>query len=405
MYKNIRRRFIFITMLVLTSLLFIIFLTINAIHIAQNTNYAKAMNSWLSAYEGVIPRSSLWRDIWGEEVRYTTRYFAVRATEQNEILMINTNNIAAVNPEEARSMALSDLNNNASHGLNSNYYYQITRDKNSGLKLILYLDVNSQIESIRNLVFLSSIVFLGFLLLSFILISFFSKWAIKPFIANEEKQKRFINDASHELKTPITIIQSNLDILKLEKVESDWLDSIQKQNRRMKLLVDNLLRLNQYQEIKNIKKINTTLELIISNCLNDFHGVFQAKEMHTYWNPNESYPIFADEKILSDLFSILLMNVSQYASDGGILKIDVSRMKNNYEISLSNTSEPISDYDLAHLFERFYRADSSRVRANEHNGSGIGLSIAKELVDVHNGEISANYNEDMFEIKISLPIA
>lgn len=402
MFRKLRRRFILIAMLVVMGLQLVGLLVINGIHIGQSYRYVNSMSSWLIAYEGVIPRPSLWREFWGEEVAYTTRYFAVRTDRNNQVLLMNTNNIASVTAQEAREMAIHDLDEDRNLGINKQFYYQVSIDEASGVKLILYLDASTQILSIRNLLFLSLMVFLVFTLVSFLLITILSARVVRPFIENDEKQKQFINDAGHELKTPVSIIQANLDVMKLEGQSSSWIDSIGKQNNRMKHLIENLLRMNRYEETLVIEQQTMDLSALISEVLHEYQPAFLASDISLVVRMEDGIILDADRRMLEDYLHILLDNALKYSDENKNLVIEVLPLSDVIEVKVRNSAEPLTHNELKQLFDRFYRVDRSRVREGL-TGNGMGLAIAKRIIEVHKGQIDADYFNGMLQITARFP--
>jgi signal transduction histidine kinase len=226
----------------------------------------------------------------------------------------------------------------------------------------------------------------------FALVSVFSKKAIKPIIESMEKQKQFITDAGHEIKTPLAIISANADVLELTGGDSEWITSIRNQITRLDKLVKNLLTLSKIDE-GNIKMVFTDFDL--SKAVFETAGAFEAiaetqkKKFQMELQPGLKY--HGDESSIQQLISTLVDNALKYSNVEGSIKISLNATKKGAKLEVFNTADEIDKANLDKLFGRFYRADSSRSR--DTGGYGIGLSIAKSIVEAHHGKISVKSDD------------
>jgi signal transduction histidine kinase len=232
-----------------------------------------------------------------------------------------------------------------------------------------------------------AIAFLSFVVM-FILVSVFSKKAIKPVIETFEKQKQFVTDASHEIKTPLAIISANTDVLELCNGKSEWTDSIRNQTTRLSSLVANLLTLSKMEEVQpNLTICLFSLSDIVTQTATPFKILAETQNKQVEFDiaPNISYT--GDESSIRMLISILMDNAIKYASDHGKIKISLYQQSKSLRLEVFNTCENLNEKELTKVFDRFYRMDSSRAR--ETGGYGIGLSIAKAIVHTHKAKITA----------------
>lgn len=211
-----------------------------------------------------------------------------------------------------------------------------------------------------------------------------------------EKQKQFIADASHELRTPIAIIKTNLALVSSNKdktIESQgkWMNYIDLQTDRMSHLIDDMLslaKLDEDKKILNLQPIN--INKILENLLMSFEAVFFENKIELENNLKDNFFINGDLEEIKKLFNILMDNAIKHTFPNGTITITSSKLKSKMEIIITNTGEGIPDRDLEKIFERFYRSDESRQRKT--GGYGLGLAIANAIVTSHKGKIYARSN-------------
>ncbi len=258
-----------------------------------------------------------------------------------------------------------------------------------------------------------------FLMISFvILIVFFgisvflANHIIKPIEKSWKQQQQFVSDVSHELKTPTAVILANTSILKMNpdlNEDKKWVDYIEIEAKRMKKLVEDLLFLSKSDFSKNEQVLSSfSLNDVVLNSTLPFEAVlFESEknvEMVTDISKDESL-ILGDESQLKQLVNILLDNAYKYSLENSKINISLKKdsTKNNVILKVNNMSEVISEDDLEHLFDRFYKVDKARTR--DGNSYGLGLSIAQEIVLNHKGKISVKSNEaEGTTFKVTIPL-
>lgn len=269
-------------------------------------------------------------------------------------------------------------------------------DAGDGVR-IAFADRGWERSSLNGLVASSLLVGLGALLGFFLISLFLSKVATRPVERAWEQQRQFVADASHELKTPLTVILANSGILLSHKEDTvahqaKWVEYIQEEARRMKALVEDLLFLAKSDAARShAARLPVELSEIAVGCLLPFESVAFEAGVHLESDIKPGLYMNGDESQLRRLILILLDNACKYAPQGGAVAVTLCRSQDKLRLTVHNTGPAIPQAHLSHLFERFYRSDSARSR--EAGGYGLGLAIAKSIVDSHRGRISVTSAE------------
>lgn len=268
-------------------------------------------------------------------------------------------------------------------------YLSITEDNYT---YIVAADNSFESGNIRNLFILCIISFMISFFVFFAISVLLSTWILKPVEKSWQQQNRFVSDASHELRTPITVILANLNILSskkddLIKTQYQWIDNTKEEANRMKQLVDELLFLARSDDRQNklvFSKIDLS-ELLLSRMLS-FEALAFEKGIRLDYEIADGLYIIGHEGNVKQLISILLDNAMKYCGDKGSVYLKAFSLKDRTYVLIKNSGDLIDAEDLKHIFERFYRTDKSRSRTE--GGYGLGLAIAKTIVDNMHGKIS-----------------
>ena len=375
MIKKLRIKFIALSMFSLLLVLFIIMGSINILNYQDIVKDADNVLSILKSNNGAFPKMEEPRGKHDSpkplspETPYESRFFSVLMSREGVVISVDTGKIAAVDTATAMEYAESLWERQENQGFIGDYRYTF-QETDEGTRII-FLDCGRTLSTFRSFLFTSCGISLLGLLAVFTLLALLSGRIITPFSESYEKQKRFITDAGHELKTPLTIIDADADILSMEFGENEWIQDIQNQTKRLTSLTNDLILLARMDEgTKQVQKI-------------DFPFSDLASEM-----VQSLLSLCGDEKSLRQLLSILLDNALKYSDPEGAISLSLEKSGKSIRLTVFNTVEKISPESLPHLFERFYRADPSR--NSQTGGYGIGLSIAKAIVTSHKGKITAS---------------
>ena len=338
------------------------------------------------------------------ELPFEARYFSVVLDDVNAPMRIDTSHIATVTPQQADAYATEAVTSGSERGFLDSYRY-LVYDTGDGMHLVLFTDVSSELYNARGL-FLSSLGIGAAALISMlVLVWLFSGRAIAPAVESMAKQKRFITDAGHELKTPLSVISANVDVLELEDGANEWTRSIRSQVKRMTSLVTGMLTLSRMDEESLHPVMNDVdMSAVIKECAETFRPVAEASGKRYETDIADGLHIQGDASGIRQLSSLLLDNAMKYsATVDGYVRICLAREKKDVRLEVINNADSLPEGDLDRLFDRFYRADESRTRSGE-GGFGIGLSVARAIAGSHGGTIEAVRDGDkLIRFIVKLP--
>lgn len=336
------------------------------------------------------------------ELPYESRYFSVLFDQNGTAVLADTSKIVSIDTEEAIEYASEVWKKEKEKGFLDDYRYW--KCSYNGEHRIIFLDCRRQLENFQNFLFTTfGVSGLG-LLSVFLLMIYFSARIVKPFSDNYEKQKRFITDAGHELKTPLTIIEADTAILEMDFGENEWIQDIQGQTKRLADLTNTLVKLSRMEERQGK---NVQVEFPLSDTVEEVVHTFQApakiQEKSLVCSVAPMISMKGDEKAIREVVTILLDNAVKYTDTKGKISVVLEKKKNHIYLSVYNTTEYLSKEQIPCLFDRFYRTDSSR--NSQTGGYGLGLSIAAATVDSHRGKIIAETeDEKSLRIKVIFPV-
>ena len=408
MIRKLRLRFIISALL---SILFVLSATIVAINVS---NYLKTEKESIRLLDMIAENekkdvqepSGMGGGAWGggyggsrppreNDTRNQEHYFIVLFSTDGSILYSNYSHIFTIEDEEAQKLATEVYQGDVAQGKRGNLRFKKEEViySTSGpvpfeytYEFVTFVDITERMDSfgefLKNSVIISSVSFAVIAVL--IIIS--SHFVFKTSEESYKKQKAFITNASHELKTPLTIINTDVEILKMDHGDNEWTDSISDQVRRLTTMTNQLVTLSKLDEdsMNNYPLSNISLTEIAKENANAFTPTFEKNGLKFFSNIDDGLSIRGNRNLISELFYILMDNALKYAKPNGNIYLSVKKNKNKVEINFVNDIED-NEIDVNLLFERFYRSPHS----NKKEGSGIGLSIAKEIVDLHKAKIVA----------------
>lgn len=325
------------------------------------------------------------------ELPYESRYFSVRLSKEGELISASTEKIAAVDIDTAVEYAKTVWQSGREKGFVGDYRYLVYPAETE--IHIIFLDWGRNLESFRSLLVTGAGVSAVGLLSVLVLMILLSERIVKPFSENYEKQKQFVTDAGHELKTPLTIIDADAEILEMDFGNSEWLTDIRNQTKRLAELTNSLILLSRMEEERTqIRMIEFPLSDLAEETVETFRALAKTQNKTLTGRIQPMVSIHGDEKLLCRLITILLDNAVKYSEPGGTISLTLEKQRNLIRLCVFNTTEYIARNHLEHLFDRFYRTDQSR--NSQTGGYGLGLSIAAAIVYEHKGKIAATTEDE-----------
>ncbi len=329
------------------------------------------------------------------EARFSARYFIVRTDGNGTVTHTDFSRIATVEESEL-STYLSKAKKK--QGFVGNFRYK--KEKTADGFTYVFLDCEKEIVSTRTFIISSAIFTFAGLIVIAGLILLLSKKALAPVEESYEKQKRFITDASHELKTPLTVISANAELLELETGENEWIDSIKNQVQKLSKLTKELVFLSRMDEgSASFEKESFSLKTALEEVAEGFEeaALVKGKKIEI---ASSDVSVCANEEMIRRVIGLILDNAIKYA-ESETISVSLRKEGNRAVLKQSNAAS-LSKGEHPELFERFYRPDASRTSAT--GGHGIGLSVVRSVAEAHGGSASAVSDGEKITFEIKLPL-
>ena len=326
-------------------------------------------------------------------------FYSVAFDGDGNVLRIDNRDGSYMSDDELVTMAVEAASSGASEGKSSLLMWRV--EQKEGYTLVAFLDIsNSRVvmNSLQKVVIYTAAG-------SLIVLPFAAYWAagaiVRPLEENDRRQKQFISDAGHELKTPIAVISTNAELLSRQTGNSEWLDNIRYENDRMGKLVREMLDLSRAESTGPVMEQLDLSRLVEGEAL-PFESVAFENGRELVCDIEKDISIKGDRLRLCQAVSILLDNAVQHSLPGAKIELTLKKEHHSAVLRVSNPSEEISPEELENLFERFYRADGSR--SGDGKNYGLGLAIAKAIAQAHQGSIEASYAGGEVVFTFTVPV-
>ncbi|SDX54449.1 cell wall metabolism sensor histidine kinase WalK [Paenibacillus sp. CF384] len=311
--------------------------------------------------------------------------------------------------DRAIAIAAQGHANSGRFSLDGTHWAYLIQNTISGYS-IAYLDVTAQQQILTHLVYTFLIVGLGMLIVIYLTSRYFANRSIAPVKEAFEKQKQFIADASHELKTPLAVINTNVDVLLAHKEEriadqAKWLNHIQSETERMKTLTSDLLYLTEMDDSRaRMAFAPFNASEAVESVILTMEAVIFEQDLSLSYEIEPGLIVRGSGEQIKQVVMILLDNAAKYANAKSAIDVKLSRRHHDLMLTVSNAGEGIASEHLERIFDRFYRADASRSR--KQGGHGLGLAIAKSIAEQHKGKITArSIPNETTTFSLQLPLA
>ena len=322
------------------------------------------------------------------ELAYQSRYFTACFGAEGTLTRLNLDKLASMSEEK---------------GFCGDYRFR--RTVLDGETMLLFLNCERELATFRDFLLASVGISLAGTLAVFLLLLLFSGRIVRPIAESYEKQKRFITDAGHELKTPITIIRADADVLQAEmEEENEWIADIRRQTGRLAELTSDLIYLSRMEEENAVLQMQDfSLSELVDETARSFQALARTKNRRFSASVAPGLRVNGDEKALAKLVSILLDNAMKYSPEEGSVELSLEQRGKSARLTVRNTTAPMEKGNAERLFRRFAREDSSR--NSESGGFVLGLAIAKAVTEAHKGRIRAESEDGLsLTVTAALPL-
>lgn len=399
MIKKLRRKFIIISAL---SVFFVLFVTIAAINISNycviENNASTSLNEIIN--KGPKPNQGPGGMNDGPNDLRQEHYFVVSFNPDGSIKETDNRQMFALTQAECEDLATKVYANQLSGGKYGTLRYSKSV-KGDGLTYVGFVDIKERLDSYNSFLLVSSLVSLGAYVALIGLIVIASKMTFKSSEEAYTKQKRFITNASHELKTPITVISADLDLIEMDYGKNEWSESIRDQLNRLTDMTNQLVTLSKLEEDDPTRFpfADFSINEVCKNAAESFAPLFKKEEIKFSYNITGNLTMHGNKNLIDELIHIFLDNSLKYT--GGENKssyfVVSENGKGKIEFRFSNTIAKDDEVDIKQIMDRFYRSPS-----NKKEGSGVGLSIAQEIINLHKGKVVVDKNGSTISFLITM---
>ncbi len=389
MIKKIRIKFILISMF---SILFVLSATLTAINISNfvaidnssNRNIQLVIEHGLNEGPVTPDPESEEQPLPPDSRMMRENYFVVLFNENSEIVQSNYIHIFSMTNEECESLAREILTYKKNSGRRYDMKYKKVVEGNN--TKVAVIDLYQHLHQARISVWGSIIVGVAAYLVILALILISSRLVIRPTEITYQKQKEFITNASHELKTPLTIISTDVEIIEMDHGQSEWTQSIKDQVLNLTQMTNQLVTSARLEEdqVMNYPMEDFNLTEVVQESADAFGASLKSKNLGLEIKVEPDVMLNGNKYLINELLYIFFDNALKYCEENGSVEVSLRRNKNKAEICFANSLPEGSKIEVDKLFDRFYRDPNSKV-----TGTGIGLAISKQIVELHKGKIEA----------------
>lgn len=409
MIQHFRKKFIIFSTCALVLVILTIVGSISAITYYRARQEVNTVLTILTDNEGRIPDRQIQsrpeiipQPQFTRESLSQYRYFSATTMGDGEIAVDNQH-ILSVSPAAIRRLTKRVIRRDSAQGhviyKKTVYAYKV---KQTGKQtMVVFLDESLMMAKAREIIYIGLILGTISLILYTVILVLFSRRAIRPIIQNEERQKEFITNAGHELKTPLTVISANTEMQELTNGETELTTSTKQQVDRMTKLINYLVSLARLQEQPQLNVVVVDASRLVGRVATSFKNVITNDGHQFKQSIAPGITVKADENYFYELISILVDNANKYCDPNGTVEINLKKTKKNMVLTVTNSYAKGANVDTSRFFERFYRENKARTLTKKA-GYGIGLSMAQTLVRNFNGRINVKYADKKISFVVTL---
>lgn len=408
MIKKLRRKFIVISTVALLLVLVTIIGGISFASFYRNNQEIDTVLDTLITNNGQISRSTNVKQLppvltpqqRNRERIFQYRFFSTRLNNSGQITSIDDRQIETVPENAIRRLSRTAFRQHRNQGT---VYYQQTayayKKKKLGQQtIIVFLDKSILLANSYDLLQIALLIGLVSMLLYTLILVSLSKHAIRPLIIAEKRQREFISNAGHELKTPLAVIAANTEMQELTSGENEWTKNNKDQISRLTRLINNLISLTRLGEQPNLNIVKTNISQLTQQASHNFTNVMKQNKLHYHEDIQDEVFAQVDQNYYPELVNILLDNAQKYCDQEGTVNLTLND-KRHPTLIVSNSYAAGKNVDYTKFFERFYREDTAH---QAKGGFGIGLSMAQQIVSDFHGQITADYHDGQISFTVTL---
>lgn len=397
MLRQPKIKFVCINMLIVTSLLAVVFGLV--LHFTSRNMTFQNERMLQQLHQMQLHKAPLEPDM-------RIPFFMVQISRQGTITVSSASFFNHTKEEQLVDIAEIAYNREYANGVLKEYELQYSRQTTPFGKRIVFIDVSRDRVIMQDLLETCGIIGLISLSLFLAISVAFAQWAVKPVAEAWKQQKQFVADASHELKTPLTVILTNAELLGSDRYDAvskaQFVQSIYAMSLQMRGLVESLLDLARLDNgAAKITLSELNFSAVAESCLHPFEPMFFEEELYLESDIAGDIMVRASESHLRQVLDILLDNALKYSTRGTVVSVSLCQQGNNCIFSISGRGDTLSRDDLKNIFKRFYRLDKARTMNHSY---GLGLPIAQSIVQEHNGKIWAESENGSNTFRVQLPI-
>lgn len=399
MIKKLRVKFICVIMAIVMLLMGIILGVV--VHFTSRSMEQQSIGMMRTVATTPFQREKLGRST----KRVRLPFLMVQIDRQGNLLNTVSGYFELTNEEYIQEIVDAALSEQDESGRLKEHNLRYLKNKSPKGYTIVFADMTTETTTLRNLVMASGVIFLTAAVLFLGISILLSRWVIRPVEEAWDQQRQFVADASHELKTPLTVIMANAELMQNEDAEEGekgiFARNILTMTYQMRSLVENLLEMARADsEALKMKVERVDFSQLVEDAVLSFQLLFEERGLGLQCTVQEEICIQGSEQHLYQVMDVLLDNALKYSTPNGTVRVTLNQFGQNCVMAVSSPGEPISKEDLKNIFKRFYRVDKARAM----NGSyGLGLSIAESIVVAHKGKIWAKSKDGYNSFYVQLP--